>query len=131
MDQIRYVLEHYQGDPNVRRPSLQRRMAIVRQFERHVCERIAEPLRIPELCSEMGVSPRVLEYVFKEELGMTPKRYLELLRLSAFRRELSRSRFGNKAISEIAEHYGIRHLGRFSAAYQRQFGELPSETLKR
>jgi AraC-like DNA-binding protein len=131
LDQIRYVLEQYQGDTDVRRPSLQRRMAIVRQFERHVCERIAEPLRIPELCSEMGVSPRVLEYVFKEELGKTPKQYLELLRLSAFRRELSRSRFGNKAISEIAEHYGIRHLGRLSAAYQRQFGELPSETLKR
>jgi AraC-like DNA-binding protein len=131
LDQIRYVLEHYHGDPDIRRPSLQRRMAIVRQFERHVCERIAEPLRIPELCSEMGVSPRVLEYVFKEELGKTPKRYLELLRLGAFRRELSRSRFGNKTISEIAEHYGIRHLGRLSAAYQRQFGELPSETLRR
>jgi AraC family ethanolamine operon transcriptional activator len=106
-------------------------MAIVRQFERHVCERIAEPLRIPELCSEMGVSPRVLEYVFKEDIGKTPKQYLELLRLSAFRRELLRNSSVNRAIKEIAGRYGISHLGRLSAAYQRQFGELPSESLKR
>ena len=131
LNQIRHVLEHYQGDRSVRQPTLQRRMAMLRQFEGHVRERIAEPLRLTELCSEIGVSLRVLEYVFKEELDMTPKQYLDLLRLSAFRRELLRNSSVNKTVTEIAGCYGISHLGRLAAAYQQQFGELPSETLRR
>jgi AraC family ethanolamine operon transcriptional activator len=131
LDQVRRVLEHYQDHPDVRRPSRQRRMAMLRQFEHHVRERIAESLRLSELCSEVGVSQRVLEYVFKEELGMTPKQYLELLRLSAFRRELLLNRSGDPSITQIAGRHGISHLGRLSAAYRRQFGELPSETLGR
>jgi AraC-like DNA-binding protein len=131
LDQIRHVLEHYQGDPDVRRPSLQCRMAMLRQFEHHIRERIAEPLRLTELCSEMGMSQRVLEYVFKGELGMTPKQYLELLRLSAFRRELMRNSSAKMTVTELAGRCGINHLGRLSAAYRRQFGEFPSETLGR
>ena len=131
LDQIRHVLEHYCGDPDVRRPSLQHRMAMLRKFEDLVRERIAEPLPIVELCSEMGVSQRVLEYTFKEELGMTPKQYLDLLRLSGLRRELLKGNGVDNPLGQIAGRYGISHLGRMSDNYRRQFGELPSETRKR
>ncbi len=131
LDQIREVLHHYRDDLKVRRPSLQNRMAMVRQFEHQVRERIHEVLRIPELCSELGVSQRVLEYVFKEEIGMTPKQFCEVLRLNAFRHELLRRNTENQTITQIAGCCGISHLGRLSAAYLRQFGELPSATIRR
>ena len=106
-------------------------MALVRKFEQKVRERIDETLRIPELCRELGVSQRVLEYVFKEEIGVTPKQFSDVLRLNAFRRELLHRSTENQTITQIAGRYGMSHLGRLSAAYLRQFGEHPSDTLRR
>jgi AraC-like DNA-binding protein len=34
-------------------------------------------------------------------------------------------------LTELAMEFGFFHLGRFSEQYRKQFGELPSETLKR
>ena len=132
LEQIKQVLDVYSSEDSIsRRPSLHNRMAVIRQFERKVRERIDTVLRIPELCTELGVTNRVLEYLFKEEIGMTPKQYSNLLRLHAARQELVQRNAENLTIKQIAQCYGISHLGRFSAAYLRQFGELPSETLRR
>lgn len=129
---IRQVLNCYTGeDFNIRRPSLYNRMAIIRQFEHTVRERIDTVIRIPELCTELGVSDRVLEYLFKEEIGMTPKQYSNLLRLNVIRQQLLQGNAESQTIKQIARRYGISHLGRFAADYLRQFGELPSDTLRR
>lgn len=131
LEQIRHVANQYSGDVvNLRRPSFSSRMAIMRQFENKVRERIDTVVRIPELCTELGVSDRTLEYLFREEIGMTPKQYSNVLRLNAARREMLRKRSVDQTVSQIAQRCGIRHLGRFANAYLRQFGELPSETLK-
>ncbi|MGE6473330.1 helix-turn-helix domain-containing protein [Serratia proteamaculans] len=34
-------------------------------------------------------------------------------------------------VTELAMDFGFLHLGRFSENYRKQFGELPSDTLKR
>jgi AraC family ethanolamine operon transcriptional activator len=34
-------------------------------------------------------------------------------------------------ILEIANQWGFQHMSSFAADYKKQFGELPSETLKR
>ncbi|MBE1043174.1 helix-turn-helix domain-containing protein, partial [Escherichia coli] len=34
-------------------------------------------------------------------------------------------------LTELALDFGFAHLGRFAEQYRRQFGELPSETLRR
>jgi len=131
LDQIRYVLNDYFGQGDyARRQNLRSRMTLVRRFEHKVRERIGTVVRIPELCTELGVSQRTLEYLFKEEIGMTPKQFSNVLRLNEVRRELLRRNTENQTISHVAEDCGISHLGRFAAAYLRQFGELPSETLR-
>ena len=130
LDQIGQILIRYFGkDASVRRPSLHKRMSIIRQFEHKVRERIDTAIRIPDLCAELGVSNRVLEYLVKEDIGMTPKQYANVLRLNAVRQELLETSKENGAILDIALRHGIKHLGRFAADYRRQFGELPSRTL--
>ena len=76
---------------------------------------------------------RVFEFgdLVKEEIGMTPKQFTNVLRLNAVRRELLKRSAENQTINQIARRFGISHLGRFAAAYMRQFGELPSDTLRR
>lgn len=81
-----------------------------------------------ELCCRVGASPRKLEYCFRDVLGITPAKYLRALRLHGARRELKR---GGEGVYDVAAHWGFWHLGEFAADYRRQFGELPSQTLRR
>lgn len=132
LDQIRRLLVDYSSECiSVRRPSLRNRLSLVRRFEHKVRERIDTVIRIPELCTELGASQRTVENLVRDEIGMTPKQFCKVLRLNAIRRELLRNRTAHETIASIAGRNGINHMGRFAADYQRQFGEHPSETIKK
>ena len=89
-----------------------------------------EPLKVHEICASLGVSQRTLQYAFREQLDVTPKQYLQAVRLNGVRRDLRRS--GPTArIADTANHWGFWHMGQFAGDYRRHFGELPSETLSR
>jgi AraC family ethanolamine operon transcriptional activator len=80
-----------------------------------------------ELCKAVRVSRRVLEYAFRDVVGISPKQYIVALRLGRARRDIVAG--GTLAsISDIAERWGFFHLGRFSGVYKKFFGELPSAT---
>ena len=81
-----------------------------------------------EVCRAAGVSWRTLDYAFRERLGVTPKQYLNAIRLNAVRREL-RSAGPEVKISDVANRWGFWHMGQFAADYRKHFGELPSELL--
>ncbi|WP_415858950.1 helix-turn-helix domain-containing protein [Agromyces laixinhei] len=49
----------------------------------------------------------------------------------AAHQELTREDPNEGSVSEIARRWGFVNLGRFAAAYRREFGENPSETLRR
>jgi AraC family ethanolamine operon transcriptional activator len=49
------------------------------------------------------------------------------VRLNGVRREL---RSTAATVQDAAARWGFWHLGQFSRDYKRQFGELPSQTLK-
>ena len=51
--------------------------------------------------------------------------------LERVRAELMRATPGSDSVTDAATRWGFQHLGHFSASYRRQFGETPSETLKR
>jgi AraC-like DNA-binding protein len=53
------------------------------------------------------------------------------VRLHRLRRASIADRPGETTVTDIASDPGFSHLGRLSAAYRRQFGELPSDTLRR
>ena len=77
-----------------------------------------------------GISWRSLDYAFREVFGVTSKQYLQASRLGCVRKELCRNGPAVK-ITDVAAEWGFWHMGKFAADYRRQFGELPSETLRR
>ncbi|WP_413700559.1 helix-turn-helix domain-containing protein [Psychromonas sp. KJ10-10] len=61
--------------------------------------------------------------------GISPKQYIQVLRLNQVRRELLNNQ-DSLTISEIAFNYGFFHLSLFSQNYKRLFGETPGQTLQ-
>jgi len=88
-----------------------------------------EPLSVADLCRAAGGSRRTLEYAFQERFGLSPKAYLLARRLDGVRTEL-RQDHDAPSVTRIANRWGFHHLSRFAAFYRRQFGELPSETIR-
>ena len=89
---------------------------------------LGEPLSLLNLCRELGVSDRTLHYAFQEVRGLSPMAYFRAIRLNAVRQELKTAP-DTATVHEIAQRWGFWHTGEFAAAYQRLFGELPSQTL--
>lgn len=90
---------------------------------------IDSPLTVQQLCGRVGVSWRTLDYAFREHAGMTPQAYLKGLRLDEARRHLLAGT--EPTVAGCANRCGFWHMGKFAADYRAQFGELPSETLRR
>jgi len=98
--------------------------------ERYIRERGAENISVDEICTELLVSRRHLEYAFRHSFGTSPSRYSRLLRLHHVRHRLRRSGVATSVTAEALNH-GFTHLGRFSLQYRALFGESPSSTLNR
>ena len=64
--------------------------------------------------------------MFKSRLGESPGAVLRRVRLDKSREELRRGDFAS--IREIARRWQFENASKFSQAYLRRFGELPSAT---
>lgn len=84
-----------------------------------------------DLAQGLGVTSRTLLRAFQESFGVSPKRYLLLQELHVVRRELRNAAHEEAKVTDVLTRHGIWEMGRFAARYRRQFGELPSETLRR
>lgn len=82
---------------------------------------------IEQLCRELGVSRRTLQYCFQEQVGMNPAAYLRTQRLNGVRQMLKQGH----GVTDAATAWGFWHFGHFSQEYKKLFGELPSDTLHR
>jgi AraC family ethanolamine operon transcriptional activator len=107
-------------------------VAARRQLVHRACELMLaqpdEPLSMLDLCGRVGASRRKLNYCFQDVLGTSPMQYLRAVRLNGVRREL---RSGTaRAVQDAAARWGFFHMGQFSTDYKKQFGELPSVTLR-
>lgn len=89
-----------------------------------------EPWTVPELASRCGVSVRTLQDGFRRAAGTTPTAHLRAVRLRRAHSELAVSDPSCATVADIAYRWGFSHLGRFAAAYAREYGEAPSTTLR-
>jgi len=100
----------------------------MRRFEDFIEQNQGLPLYISDVCAAVGVPERTLRKYCLDQLGMAPRRYLVLRRMSQARRVLQRG--DGASVTEIAMDHGFGELGRFAVNYRRLFGESPSETLR-
>ncbi len=113
------------------RDSSRNRARLARRAETWMRERLPETVRVPDLCLDLRVSRRELEYAFQAAFGISPQNFIHKLRLNAIRRALLRADPSHDTITRIACEHGVTHLGRFAADYHSLFGEKPGATLQR
>ncbi|PYE19459.1 AraC family transcriptional regulator [Williamsia limnetica] len=83
-----------------------------------------------DMADAAGVSVRRLQEGFREYVGMSPREYLNDVRLVRVNGELS-DPGAVISVTEVAMKWGFTHTGRFAASYRRKYGESPSDTLRR
>jgi AraC family ethanolamine operon transcriptional activator len=86
---------------------------------------------ITQLCNIANLSERSLEYGFKEQFGVTPIRYLKLVRLNGAHQDLYLADPTLTRVADVALYWGFVEFGRFSGEYFALFNEKPSQTLRR
>ena len=106
------------------------RVRALRRALSYIEDHAAEAPTVEEICRASGVSWRTLDYAFRDQFDLTPKQYLQTVRLQQVRRDLLKTP-ADTTIVEIAANRGFWHMGQFAKDYRRQFGELPSETARR
>ncbi len=105
------------------------RTNILKKAEEFYFSNLKSHITTQDICQELKVSQRTLEYIFKDYYQMSPKKYFKHLRLNALYQELQqKDQQGN--LGEITEKFGFYHRGRLARDYHKLFGELPSETLR-
>lgn len=104
------------------------------QSVRRACDYIrahaAEPISLSELAARLGVGLRALQLAFRREVGCSPREYLMTCRLEVARSRLLAANEG-ATVTQIALECGFSDMTVFSRRYREQFGEKPSETLRR
>lgn len=109
------------------RPRRARRPDLVAQAREVVAAHLHGNLTTDDLAQALGVSYRVLNYAFRDALGISPYQYILARRLHEVRRQL----ISGVSVTEACVFNGFGTPSRFSRQYRRLFGELPSETLRR
>lgn len=84
---------------------------------------------IVDICHNIGVSERTLQYAFRVYVHLSPLAYLRMCRLNRVRETLHAADPDSTTVTAVAMRNGFLHLGRFSVDYRRTFGETPSATL--
>jgi transcriptional regulator GlxA family with amidase domain len=64
-------------------------------------------------------------------LGVSPLRYIQLLRLNRVRAAILHADAKKARIADLAADGGFTRPGRFAVLYRTAFGEAPSTTLRR
>lgn len=112
-------------DAPVRSAALER----VKEADAIMHGRFDEPLSMLDLAREVGVGLRSLEFAFAKALGVSPRERLNTIRMDKAR-ALLLAPGEARSVTELALACGFTHLGRFSVAYRRRFGERPVDTLR-
>jgi AraC-like DNA-binding protein len=90
-----------------------------------------KPFGVADLAVIAGMSVRSLQEGFRRHVGCAPMTYLQRVRLTRVHEELRQGDPSDVTVAAVAHRWGFAHLGRFASVYRGQFGESPSETLRR
>lgn len=102
----------------------------VRRAEQFIEANCEQPITIEALAAATNVSARSLFSSFKAARGYSPMEFVKRVRLGRAWQKLSRPD-NETSVSAVAFECGFNNLGHFASDYRGNFGECPSETLRR
>jgi transcriptional regulator GlxA family with amidase domain len=100
----------------------------VRELQQYVVEHPDADLSVPALAERACMSPRHFARTFHGQVGVTPARYVENVRVEAARRRLEESR---DAVEVVAAACGFGSTESMRRAFVRSLGVAPSEYRRR
>lgn len=89
-----------------------------------------EAITLKDLATYANCSYRSLQSIFGRVLGVSPMEYLQAVRLEGVRQALLNEDESQATVAQVAGQWGFVHMGRLARMYKKQFGVLPSDTLK-
>lgn len=104
---------------------------VVRKVEDFMFSNLRQEINNRQLCNVACTSERTLRYAFQDMLGVSPNRYLSLLRLCEACHYLAQADANRRTVKSVALSCGLWDFSRFAENYRRLFGELPNHTLSR
>jgi AraC-like DNA-binding protein len=102
----------------------------LRRADEFIRSHCSLPISLLDISDAAGVTGRALQLAYKAHYGHSPMRALMLERLQRVRFDLLAHGHA-ESVTDVALKWGFSHLGRFSAAYKSEFGEMPSDTMGR
>lgn len=90
----------------------------------YINERISSPITIEEICNKFSVSRSSLQMLFKNNLNISPKKYINDLKLTKSKQLIKENKY---TISEIAFMVGFNSIHYFSRAFTQKYEISPSE----
>jgi AraC family ethanolamine operon transcriptional activator len=113
------------------RSTLSKRRCATLDAADFMLDNLGNDLSLADLCKAAYVTERTLRNGFQEMFGISPKRWLKRERLSAVRKDLKTADAKASQVREIAVKHGFTQFAHFATDYRKQFGESPSQTLRR
>lgn len=101
----------------------------VRKARDYIESHLDEPIALATLAELSGVSIRTLQNGFAHFLRQTPTDYMRSRRLARVHEALQQAR-AQDSVTDILLRHGVSSFGHFATHYRRQYGCLPSETLR-
>ncbi len=120
---------NYSGELTGRDNATHRPAPLLRAMQLIEAEPAATP-KLQQLASHAGCSPRSLQRYFREHIGITPRGYMEWVKLHRAHEELQRKSPATATVTSIALRWGFEHVSRFAGLYRQRYGQSPSHTLK-
>lgn len=102
----------------------------LRLVEEYIEAHYDEPITIETLTAASGVSARTLFENYRLLRGISPMQFVQKYRCRRVREALLRAA-PDASVTAIALDCGVTQLGRFAGYYRREYGETPSETLRK
>ncbi len=96
----------------------------------YIEQHLGEPIALAQLARHCEVSVRTLQNGFARFLQQTPSDYLRTRRLALVHAALQQAGPAG-SVTDILLNHGVSSFGHFATQYRRQYGCLPSATLRR
>ena len=96
----------------------------VARIQRYVQENLDQPLGVPQLATEVAMSPRSFARVFVREAGVTPAEFVQRARIDAARGLLEG---GDLALKVIAWRCGFGSAARMRLVFTQRLGVTPTQ----